>query len=131
MSQENVESYWRGVDAYNRRDLAAFLDLMDPDIEFVPRLAEVEGGGSGHPGIRSWWQDESGAFEEIHMEVEEVLDRGTWIIAIGTTRMSGVGSGAAVDASFVHALRWRDGKCVRLESFRTLDEALEAAGLRE
>jgi hypothetical protein len=45
--------------------------------------------------------------------------------------MRGVGSGATVDVAFVHALRWRDGKCVRLESFHTLDEALEAAGLRE
>ena len=44
-SQENVELIYRGIDAYNRRDLDAFLALCDPEVEFYSRLIEVEGGG--------------------------------------------------------------------------------------
>jgi len=36
MSQENVELHYRSIDAVNRRDLAAFLALMDRDVEAVP-----------------------------------------------------------------------------------------------
>ena len=43
MSQENVEIA-RGVhDAFNRRDVAALLELLDPQVEWVPILAELEG----------------------------------------------------------------------------------------
>ncbi len=35
MSQENVELVYRVIDAFNRRDLGAYLVLMDPDVEFT------------------------------------------------------------------------------------------------
>ena len=33
MSQENVETFKRGLDAYNRRDIEALLEELDPDVE--------------------------------------------------------------------------------------------------
>ena len=36
MSQENVEIVRRVFDAFNRRDIPAFLELLDPDVEWVP-----------------------------------------------------------------------------------------------
>jgi hypothetical protein len=36
MSRENVQLHHRAHDAFNRRDLDAFLALMDEDIEFIP-----------------------------------------------------------------------------------------------
>jgi hypothetical protein len=44
MSQENVELHNRCLDALNRRDLNAFLALMDDDVEAVPRIVAMEGG---------------------------------------------------------------------------------------
>jgi len=35
MSQENVELHHRTFDAFNRRDLEAFLARCDPDLEFT------------------------------------------------------------------------------------------------
>ena len=46
MSQENVELIHRSVDAFNRRDLDAYLALMDEDVEAIPRVAAMEGGVS-------------------------------------------------------------------------------------
>jgi ketosteroid isomerase-like protein len=43
MSQENIERLHRGYDAFNRRDLDAFLALMDPEVELTTRFMEVEG----------------------------------------------------------------------------------------
>ena len=52
MSQENVELARRSIDAINRRDLDAYLALVDDDVEAVSRLAPIEGGHHGHDGIR-------------------------------------------------------------------------------
>ena len=43
MSQENVALLHQAIDAFNRRDLDAFLVLCDPDVEFISYLARVEG----------------------------------------------------------------------------------------
>ena len=41
MSQENVDLHYRVMDAYNRRDLDAYLELMDDDVEGIPRIAAI------------------------------------------------------------------------------------------
>ena len=48
MSQENVEVARQAYDAVNRRDLDAFLELMDPEVVALPRQAAMEGGYRGH-----------------------------------------------------------------------------------
>jgi hypothetical protein len=45
VSQQNVELAFRGNDAFNRRDLVAFLALLDPDVELIPYEVSIEGGG--------------------------------------------------------------------------------------
>jgi hypothetical protein len=55
MSQENVELGYRAADAFNRRDLDAYLALQDDDVLTVPLAGDMEGGHHGHDGIRRWW----------------------------------------------------------------------------
>jgi hypothetical protein len=43
MSEEDVKTIYRGIEAFNRRDLDAFLALTDPDVELSSRLVEAEG----------------------------------------------------------------------------------------
>jgi hypothetical protein len=59
MSQENVELVRRAVDAFNRRDLDAFVALTDDDVEVIPRSAALEGRDHyhGHDGVRRWLKD--------------------------------------------------------------------------
>lgn len=54
MSQENIELARRGYDAFNRRDLDAFLTLMDEDVEGTSVLVAIEGEQNGRDGIRRW-----------------------------------------------------------------------------
>ena len=76
MSQENVERVHRGLEAFNRRDLDAFIALSDPDVEFFSRFAELEGGGPyrGHDGMRSWWQNLFGVWLNVSAEIEDVRE---------------------------------------------------------
>jgi ketosteroid isomerase-like protein len=76
MSQENVELLYRAYDAFNRRDLDAFLALMDPEVELTTRIIELEGDPyyRGHDGIREWWRTLLGIFPDFSGEVLEVRD---------------------------------------------------------
>jgi ketosteroid isomerase-like protein len=131
MSEENVERYRRVVRAYNDGDFEPIIALVDPDVTFRARTSSVEGAGAGHDGVRAWWSDNRGSFADLKLEIDRVLDGGDWVVAQGVSHMRGNESDVALEVPFGHATEWRDGKCVRFESFHTLAEALEAAGLNE
>src|SRR5439155_16969484 len=64
-----------GYDAYNRRDWDVVLSAYDPQVEI--RLHHVEGLDGvqqGHEGWRHYWRFWFEAWEESHMEPEEILD---------------------------------------------------------
>src|SRR5918995_1384262 len=121
MSQENVELHRRGYDAFNRRDLDAFLALADPEIESSPVLVAVEGGRPyhGHDGTRRFWRDFFDAFPDFRVEVDEIRDLG--VATVGRARIVGHGAGseAAVEREVWHVMEWQDQKCVRWRSFPT------------
>src|SRR5919106_227807 len=98
MSQENVELHRRGNDAFNRRDLDAFLALADTDIESSAVLSAVEGGTPyhGHDGARRFWRDIFDAFPDLRVEVEEIRDLGDTTFASARLVGHGAGSEAAV-----------------------------------
>jgi ketosteroid isomerase-like protein len=131
MSRENVELYRQGIDALNHQDLDGVIAVLDPAVEWIARLAGVEGRVNGHDGVRSWWKDQYEAFETIQIDLQEVVDDGDWVVASGTSHVQGGESGVPLEVPLAQATRWRNGKCIYLESFRTVHEALEAAGLSD
>jgi ketosteroid isomerase-like protein len=131
VSQENVELYYRAINAFNRRDFDAFLALMDADVESAPRVASVEGRFHGHDGVRRWWQNLLAAFPDYTAEILEVHDLGDHTLAAVRTRGHGAGSETPLDQRMWQVGRWRRGKCVSRETFETKAEALKAAGLSE
>jgi hypothetical protein len=112
MSRENVELFYRGVDAFNRRDWDAFVALTDDEIEVESRLVAMEGGYHGHEGLRRWWDDFLGAFPDYTIEVEELRDLGD--VTLGYIRGWGHGADSATPIvdPFWQPMRWRDGKCI-------------------
>jgi ketosteroid isomerase-like protein len=131
MSEENVELGYRGIDAVNRRDLDALLELMDEDVESVSRIVAMEGGLHGHDGVRRWWKSWFDAFPDYRLEIVEVRDRGEVVVATLRAVAHGAGSDLPVEDIIFHASRWRDGRCVWWQVFPSEAEALEAAGLSE
>jgi ketosteroid isomerase-like protein len=132
MSQENVELARRAYDAISRRDLDAFLALMDPEVVAIPRILAVEGGAlHGHDGVRKWWESIFSVFPDFDAEVIGVRAIGN--VTISEVRAQGGGQGS--DTPFKDAIwvvsQLRDGKVVRWQTFEAEPEALKAAGLRE
>jgi hypothetical protein len=131
MSQENVEAFKRAVNALNRRDLDACLELADPQVEGVPALVAIEGAYRGHDGMRRWWDNVLDVFPDFILEVAEVRDLGDVTFGRLGYRARAADSDAPVGAQLWMVVRWRRGKSVWWGTFRTEAEALDAVGLRE
>ena len=129
MSQENIDLYRQAIDAMNRRDLDAFLAVMDDDVESGARIIAVEGALHGHAGVRQWWENWFAAFPDYRIEVTKIWDSGE--VTIATLRALGHGAGSAVplEDEIWQANRWRHGKVIWWHTFNTREEALKAVGL--
>jgi ketosteroid isomerase-like protein len=128
-----VELFHRAVDAFNRRDLDAYLALHDADVEFTPYERAVEGLGPyhGHDGIRTWWKESLEVLPDLRAEVYEVRDRGDKTLARGRLYGTGAGSGARFERTFWLANKSRHQKIVWWYGFQSEAEALEAGALAD
>jgi hypothetical protein len=132
MSQENVGRYRQGIDAFNRRDLDAFLALADLRVIGVSRVLAIEGGiYEGHDGTREWWNGLLGVFPDFRIEIVWVRDAGNLTVSELRNRAHGEGSAAPLDEQVWQVSEWRDGRVVRWQMYATQHDAIEAVGLRE
>ena len=134
MSQENVESFERAVEAINRGDVEAVLEELDPAVEFHAVLEELLGGEGrvyrGHAGYRDFIRDFDEAFAEVHWEFSDIRDLGDRLLAIGSFRARGH-SGASAEEAVGVVVDYGNGLMTRVWSTLDPAEALEAAGLSE
>jgi uncharacterized protein len=135
MSQENVEAYKRGLDAFNRRDVDAMLEELDPDVVMHLALPAMFGGEAtafrGHDECRKFLGDLDEAFAEFQVEISEVRDLGERLVTIGRLRGRGKESGADVESPIGYVIDFKNGKVVRYRDYFDPNEALEAARLSE
>ena len=135
MSQENVEAFERGVEAFDNGDVEALIEVADPDVEFYDVFGRMLGGEErmyrGHQGVRDLINDLLGAFAETHSEYAEIRDLGDRTIAIGRLRAVGKESGAEIESPIWTIAQWQNGKATRIRTYLDPEEALEAAGLSE
>jgi len=133
MSEENVERFMQGIEAYNRRDPEALLEFMDAEVEWYPAILVGLGGGAtvfrGHEGIRAMFREVDENLAEIHVEVAEVQDLGDRILATGRLRTRGKTSGAATESPFGYIAHFRDDKAFLVQTYLDPADAMKAAGL--
>jgi ketosteroid isomerase-like protein len=130
---EMSEVVRRAYDAFNRRDVTAFWELSEPDIE-MQDLSDMPGAQTlcGHAGIERFFEDNWGTFENPWGEVERVLEAGPdRILAI--TRHGGTARGGPdiSQARGVLVSFSEQRKMKEIRFFGDPDDALTAAGLRE
>ena len=132
MSGENVKLYRQGIDAFNRRDLDAFLALAHPDVVGISRVLAVERGSyQGHDGAREWWDNLLGVFPDFKIEVVSVRDAGQLVVSGVRNRAHGAGVAVPLEEFVWQVSEWRDGQVVRWQMYETERDALEAAGIED
>jgi ketosteroid isomerase-like protein len=135
MSEENVEVVRAAIDAWNRDDWDEA--LKDASRDFVldnsTALGEWRGVHRGVDEIRQMWQVFTEPWESVRMEIKEFIEANENVVV---TRQSahfvgreGIELPGPVRSGWVWT--FRDGTLVHLAVYNDLDDALEAAGLKE
>jgi len=134
MSQENVETFQRIVEAANRQAFEAVIEDLDPAVEWYPAVQVGLRGEAtvyrGYEGVRAVFQDAQEGWEEINYEFSEIRDLGDRLVASGRVRMRGRSSGVETESPIGYLVEFRNGKLIQARSYLDPAKALEAAGLR-
>jgi ketosteroid isomerase-like protein len=131
MSQENVEIVRSAFEAYNRGDLAAVLEAVDPSVVIVQPL---ELGGStqhGHAGVveaLGMWPEE---WDDYETDLVRTIDAGEHVVVVARQRGRSRATGMELDARFSFLMTLREGKIASWRLFVHEHDALEAVGLSE
>jgi len=130
MSQENVEIVLAAYEWASQRRELKLGDVLEQDFEWHTRRdlpdAGVREGPEGAARLREEWVE---AFEDFHVDVDEVIDAGDLVVAV--TRLCGClrGSGQELDLAETQVWRMRNGKAVEVRAYLSRSEALKAVGL--
>jgi ketosteroid isomerase-like protein len=131
VSEENVKLMRRAIEAYNARDVEAFIPLCDPNIELHSVFAAVGGAVyHGHDGMRKFFRDFKEVWgDEIRIEPEAYFDLGEHTLVFDVAYGRGKQSGAEVAMPSSIVARWRDGLAVYVKGYAHREDALKDLGV--
>jgi ketosteroid isomerase-like protein len=134
MSQENVEIVRRMFEAYLTGDAEAALAAIDPEIEWdlsaypLPDWPETGRGREGYmlnlTGYLQGWRD-------YQTELRELIDAGDDVVVALHETVALRDSGAILDRDIYQVWTVHNAAIARFRVFKTREQALEAAGLRQ
>jgi ketosteroid isomerase-like protein len=126
VSKNSVEIIAELYQALARHDLAALLNLIDPEIKVSQtRLLPWGGEYHGFEGVQQFFAELFRSVES-RLSVDEFVDAGDRIIVIGTTRGHVRATGATFNIRAVHVWTVKDGRGVRFEPNVDTPKMLEA-----
>ena len=133
MSQETLNLFREAVDAFNRRDRAAWLALCDPQYENVPPKEWPESASiRGREAIWDFFISNMEPWEQGSMDIGEVIDAGDGkVVGELRTVVRGQSSGAQVEWCYWQVATYRSGKAVHSEWFSAWSEALASVDLQD
>jgi ketosteroid isomerase-like protein len=131
VSRENVDRILAGYDALSRGDLDGVVAGFSPDFELraPPILPDTE-IYRGPEGFRRFWQAWIDNFDDLRIEVEEVIDAEDRIVVMAAVCGRGKDSGAEVRSpSFPHVWTLQGDEITGMEALPNRAAAIEALGL--
>jgi ketosteroid isomerase-like protein len=133
MSERNVDLHRRNMDAYNARDIEAWIALADPQIEFHSTFAAVGGAVyHGHDGLRRYFRDIDNVWgAETRLEAEAFFDLGENTLVFQVLHGRGRNSGAQVAMPVALVVRWRNEMAVYMKGYARRLDALRDLGVSE
>jgi ketosteroid isomerase-like protein len=112
-------------EAFNRGDVDAILDLLHPDIEWVPPPTSLEPQPlRGREAVREYLAPNF--FESQAVEPLETIEEGNRLLVAAHVRARGRGSGVELDQTAYHVLTIEEARVVRFEVHVDRAEALRA-----
>lgn len=129
MSEENVELVRRYFPAYEQGGLDAWAEFWHPDISWRAAEGALDDIGvfHGHDAMRRYYGEWEETFDEVSIEVEELIVAGDKVVAAVRSVAKMKGSDAKINIRYAVVLSFRDGKISKGREYLTREEALEAA----
>jgi ketosteroid isomerase-like protein len=132
MSQENVEVVRRNNEAYNRRDLDAYLDTVADAVVFTSRFSVMDRRSyRGHDELRRYFAELDEVWSRYEMNLERLVDVGTRVAGLFHLQAVGRESGLRLEERPGVVFTLDAGKVVQIDAYATQAQALEAVGLSE
>jgi ketosteroid isomerase-like protein len=127
-AEENVALTRAAVDAFNRGDRDALLELVAEDFEYDWTRSEspMRGIYRGREGLGRLLDEQWVMFDEFVLEPDEFMARGNHVVVPNTVRARGRG-GVEVSATSTHVYTFEGGRAVRVTLYQGREEALAAA----
>jgi len=132
MSQENVEILREAYRQLNERGFGAIAVLFSPEFTMDSPQGVESSQAHDKAGLRDWFKKMDEVWEWLVFDPIEIsaLDAER-VIVVAHTSGRAKGSGIEIDTELTHLWILRDGRPVRLDTYSTKREALEAVGLSE
>jgi ketosteroid isomerase-like protein len=125
--ESNVEIVRAGLDAWNRRDVPAVLQILDPDAELLPMRAVLEGAVyRGPEGFQAFLEDMREDWEQFRLEPDDfqAVDDSR-VLVLGRVIGRGRASGMDVEAPAAWLCELRAGKVTRVQFYTNQEAASE------
>ena len=127
---EIVPDFDAAFDALERGDLDTFTEITriraHPNVIFRSGIGSVVSGGSyeGIEGVSGWFADLIASTSERHWRDRRYEVRGDdMLVFLAQFEFTGAASGAPVASETGAVFEFEDGRCVRITSFMSFDQA--------
>ena len=128
-AESNVDTARRAIEAFNRRDMDAMLELAGEGFEYDwtrsrgPNAAVYR----GTDGFQEFANEQWDVFDEFRVEPHEFVPCGDRHVLVTTTVHATGRGGVPVSATSSHLHSFEDGRLVRITLYQERAEALAAA----
>jgi ketosteroid isomerase-like protein len=130
MSQANLELVRRCNEAYNARDLAAYLDTVAESVTFRSRFSAMDRVVyQGHDALRRYFGELDEVWSRYEMSLQRMVPKGDRVAALFHLYAVGRESDLRLEERPGVVFTIEEGKIVQIDAFPTQAEALEAIGL--
>jgi len=121
---ENTEAVQGFVTAFNAKDLDAFAETLDPEVEILSN----RGMKKGIEEARQWATRKPGGVQQ-QIVIDELRESGDLVVALIRRQWLWDGTDElANEDSMAHVFTLRDGKVLRWQPFEQREDALRMAG---
>ncbi len=126
-----TEALRRAYAAFNRNDIPATVESLDPQIEWT-EPAEFPGGGTyyGHDGVMAYLKQSRAGWAEGSSEPERFIVRGDKIIVFVHARVRLKDSSEWHETRLADVFTFHNGKATHMRAFADRSKALEWAGAK-
>ena len=126
-ARDNVEVVKAIYAAFARRDEDELAMYADTSMTVHSRPHHPEASVyEGQDGFLRFTRTDWEAFDEVSYEPRDFIARGPYVVVPITQRGRGKGSAVDIEENIVNVWKLRDGKCVELRNYSTMEEAFGA-----